>query len=64
MTTEATTIATEAVETLAAAETAAAESGLNIEKLKEMMDSLDPAGLLPQLDTEEFDVPVDLVLWA
>ena len=51
MTTESTTIATEAVETLAAAETAAAESGLSIEKLKEMMDSLDPAALLPQLDT-------------
>lgn len=51
MTTEATTIATEALETLAAAETAAAESGLSIEKLKEMMDSLDPAALLPQLDT-------------
>lgn len=51
MTTESTTIATEAVETLAAAETAAVESGLSIEKLKEMMDSLDPAALLPQLDT-------------
>ena len=51
MTTETTTIATEAVETLAAAETAAAESGLSIEKLKEIMDSLDPAALLPQLDT-------------
>ena len=60
MTTEATAIATEAMETLAeavtetlaAAETTAAtEAALDIESLKEVMDAFDPAALLPQLDT-------------
>ena len=56
MTTEATTTATEALETLAetlaAAETTAGtESALDIESIKELMDAFDPASLLPQLDT-------------
>ena len=56
MTTEATTTATEALETLAetlaAAETTAAtEAALDIESIKELMDAFDPASLLPQLDS-------------
>ena len=56
MTTEATTTATEALETLAetlaAAETTAGtEAALDIESIKELMDAFDPASLLPQLDT-------------
>ena len=59
MTTEATTIAAEATETvletlaetIAAAETAVTEGGLDMEAIKEMMDGFDPAALLPQLDS-------------
>lgn len=56
MTTEATTTATEALETLAetlaAAETTAGtEAALDIESIKELMDAFDPASLLPQLET-------------
>ena len=59
MTTEATTIATEATETvletlaetIAAAETAVTEDGLDMEAIKELMDGFDPAALLPQLDS-------------
>ena len=58
MTTEVTTIATEALETMAetvaAAETTAAtattEAAMDIETLKEVMDAFDPAALLPELD--------------
>lgn len=56
MTTEATTTATEALETLAetlavAETTAGTEAALDIESIKEMMDAFDPAALLPQLET-------------
>ena len=59
MTTDATTIATEATEALetlaetvtALETTASTEAALDIESLKEIMDAFDPAALLPQLDT-------------
>ncbi len=55
MSTDATTLATEAAETLAETltpqTTAATESSLDIESLKEIMDAFDPAALLPQLET-------------
>ncbi len=56
MTTDATTLATEAIETLAETvsaleTTAATESGLSIDSLKELMDAFDPAALLPELTT-------------
>ncbi len=54
MTTDATTLATEAIETLAETvsaleTTAATETGLSIDSLKELMDAFDPAALLPEL---------------
>ena len=59
MTTEATTIATEAAEAIAETFTAvkgtvpaeATEAAMDIESLKEIMDGFDPAALLPQLDS-------------
>ncbi|MBQ3503935.1 MAG: SdpI family protein [Oscillospiraceae bacterium] len=56
MTTDATTIPTEVLETLTESipvtdPTAATEAALDIESLKELMDGFDPASLLPQLET-------------